>query len=93
MAFQDAEIMSITQVSSDCKQFTITLDDGTFEGVPGDHTALQTPNGTNPYSVLSVTDSQIGLMLRAYGTDGVADSCMPERLETLSASTPDCWAT
>lgn len=73
MSFQDAIITSISKISPDCKQYILELDEGTFTGEAGQHTALQTDNGVKPYSVLAVDDTQIGLMIRAYGTDGVAD--------------------
>ena len=73
MSFQDAIITSISKISPDCKQYILELDEGTFTGEAGQHTALQTNNGVKPYSVLAVDDTQIGLMIRAYGTDGVAD--------------------
>lgn len=73
MSFSEATITRITEVSPDCKQFVIELDDGTFTGAAGQHTALQTENGVKPYSVLAVNGSRIGLMIRAYGTNGVAD--------------------
>jgi NAD(P)H-flavin reductase len=73
MAFSEATITSISQISPDCKQYIVELDNGSFEGEPGQHTAIQTENGVKPYSVLAVDDTRIGLMLRAYGTDGVAD--------------------
>lgn len=73
MAFFEATITSISEISPDCKQYIVELDDGSFDGKPGQHTAIQTENGVKPYSVLAVDDTRIGLMLRAYGTDGVAD--------------------
>ncbi|MBB6646116.1 FAD-dependent oxidoreductase [Halobellus ruber] len=72
-SFQKATITSVTEISSDCKQYIIELNEGTFTGEAGQHTALQTDNGVKPYSVLAVDDTRIGLMIRAYGTDGVAD--------------------
>lgn len=73
MSFQKATITSITEISPDCKQYLVELNDGTFTGEAGQHTALQTEKGVKPYSVLGVDETEIGLMLRAYGTDGVAD--------------------
>ena len=73
MAFTDATITRITQVSPDCKQYTVSLDDGEFTGEPGQHTVLRTDAGTKPYSVLAVDTDRVTLLLRAYGTDGVAD--------------------
>lgn len=73
MAFSEATITSISEISPDCKQYIVELNDGSFNGKPGQHTAIQTENGVKPYSVLAVDDTRIGLMLRAYGTDGVAD--------------------
>lgn len=73
MAFSEATITSVSEISPDCKQYIVELNDGSFDGKPGQHTAIQTDNGVKPYSVLAVDDTQIGLMLRAYGTDGVAD--------------------
>lgn len=63
----------ITRVSPDCKQYVVELDEGTFDGEAGQHTAVRTPAGVKPYSALVVDDDRIGLMIRAYGTDGVAD--------------------
>jgi 2-polyprenylphenol hydroxylase and related flavodoxin oxidoreductases len=71
--FEKATITSVTEISPDCKQYVLRLNSGTFTGEAGQHTALQTDKGVKPYSVLSVDASRIGLMLRAYGTDGVAD--------------------
>lgn len=73
MAFREATITSITEVSPDCKQYIIDLNEGEFTGEAGQHTALQTDAGVKPYSVLAVTETRVALMLRAYGTDGVAD--------------------
>lgn len=73
MSFSEATITRITEISPDCKQFIIELNKGTFTGEAGQHTALQTANGVKPYSVLAVNESKVGLMIRAYGTDGVAD--------------------
>jgi 2-polyprenylphenol hydroxylase and related flavodoxin oxidoreductases len=73
MAFDDATITDVTEISPDCKQYIIELNDGSFTGEAGQHTAIQTDNGVKPYSVLAVDETRIGLMLRAYGTDGVAD--------------------
>lgn len=73
MAFTDAAIERITQVSPDCKQYIISLDEGEFTGEAGQHTALRTDVGVKPYSVLAVDADRICLMIRAYGTDGVAD--------------------
>lgn len=71
--FQKSTITSITKISPDCKQYIIELNEGTFTGEAGQHTAVQTDNGVKPYSVLAVDETRIGLMIRAYGTDGVAD--------------------
>ena len=73
MGFSDAQIRSITQISPDCTQYVIKLDSGTFNGQAGQHTALRTPVGVKPYSALVVDGDRIVLMIRAYGTDGVAD--------------------
>ncbi len=73
MSFSKATVVSITEISPDCKQYIIELEAGTFAGEAGQHTALQTDNGVKPYSVLAVNNSRVGLMIRAYGTDGVAD--------------------
>lgn len=73
MAFHKAIISSITEISPDCKQYIVELNEGTFTGEAGQHTALQTDSGVKPYSVLGVDETRIGLMLRAYGTGGVAD--------------------
>ncbi len=73
MSFETATITGITEVSPDCKQYTLELEQGTFTGEAGQHTALQTDNGVKPYSVLAVAETSIGLMIRAYGTGGVAD--------------------
>ncbi|MFW6435837.1 MAG: F420H(2):quinone oxidoreductase [Halovenus sp.] len=74
MAFEPATITSISEVSPDCKQYLIELTSGEFVGEPGQHTALKTDAGVKPYSVLAVDGARVCLMLRAYGTDGVADS-------------------
>lgn len=73
MSFDKATISAITEISPDCKQYIVELDEGTFTGEPGQHVALKTDSGVKPYSVLAVDETRIGLMLRAYGTDGVAD--------------------
>ncbi len=73
MSFRKATIAAITEISPDCKQYIIELNEGTFTGEAGQHTALQTDSGVKPYSILGVDEARIGLMLRAYGTDGVAD--------------------
>lgn len=73
VGFTDATITRITRVSPDCKQYTVSVDDAEFTGEPGQHTALRTDAGTKPYSVLAVDDDRIILLIRAYGTDGVAD--------------------
>lgn len=73
MAFREATITGVTEISPDCKQYIVELNEGEFTGEPGQHTALQTEAGVKPYSVLAVDETQIALMLRAYGTDGVAD--------------------
>lgn len=73
MPLEEATITSVTPISPDCKQYIIELDQGTFTGEAGQHTALRTENGVKPYSVLAVDEARIGLMIRAYGTDGVAD--------------------
>lgn len=46
--------------------------EGTFREA-GQHTAPKADSGVKPYSVLAVDEARIGLMFRAYGTDGVAD--------------------
>lgn len=73
MTFETATITSISEVSPDCKQYLIELDRGEFTGEPGQHTAVKTDKGVKPYSVLAVDGARVCLMLRAYGTDGVAD--------------------
>lgn len=73
MPFRKATIARVTEISPDCKQYVVELNEGTFTGEAGQHTALQTDSGVKPYSVLAVDETRIGLMLRAYGTDGVAD--------------------
>lgn len=73
MSFRKATITGVTELSPDCKQYIVELNEGTFTGEAGQHTALQTDSGVKPYSVLAVDETRIGLMLRAYGTDGVAD--------------------
>ena len=73
MPLEQATITSITEISPDCKQYILELDEGTFTGEAGQHTAVQTENGVKPYSVLAVDGASIGLMIRAYGTGGVAD--------------------
>ncbi len=71
--FRKATITGVTEISPDCKQYIVELNEGRFTGEAGQHTALQTDRGVKPYSVLAVDEARIGLMLRAYGTDGVAD--------------------
>lgn len=73
MSFSKATVTGVTEISPDCKQYIVELSEGTFTGEAGQHTALQTDKGVKPYSVLAVDETKIGLMLRAYGTDGVAD--------------------
>lgn len=73
MSFHRATVTSITEISPDCKQYIVELTEGTFTGEAGQHTALKVDSGVKPYSVLAVDGAKIGLMLRAYGTDGVAD--------------------
>lgn len=73
MPLEQATITSVTRTSPDCKQYIVELNQGTFSGEAGQHTALRTENGVKPYSVLAVDEARIGLMIRAYGTDGVAD--------------------
>ncbi len=74
MSRQSATITAITDISPDCRQYTLELESGTFSGHPGQHTSIKTPDsGVKPYSVLAVNETQILLMLRAYGTGGVAD--------------------
>lgn len=73
MPFEEATITGITEISPDCNQYVVELGQGTFTGEAGQHTALQTEKGVKPYSVLAVDDTKVGLMIRAYGTDGVAD--------------------
>mgnify|MGYP003871329089 CR=1 FL=1 len=73
MPFTDATIEAITQISPDCKQYILSSDEAEFTGEAGQHTALRTDAGTKPYSVLAVDGDRISLMIRAYGTDGVAD--------------------
>ncbi|TSD08757.1 F420H(2):quinone oxidoreductase [Haloglomus irregulare] len=73
MSFSRATITGITDISPDCRQYVVELDDGEFAGEAGQHTAIRTDDGVKPYSVLAVDGARVGLMLRAYGTDGVAD--------------------
>ncbi len=73
MGFSEAQIRSITQISPDCTQYVLRLDSETFDGQAGQHTALRTPAGVKPYSTLVVDRDRLVLMIRAYGTDGVAD--------------------
>lgn len=73
MSFVEATITRITEISPDCNQYIVKLNKGTFSGEAGQHTAIKTENGVKPYSVLGVDETKIGLMLRAYGTEGVAD--------------------
>lgn len=73
MALSDARVTGITRISPDCKQYILELDEGEFEGEAGQHTAVRTPSGVKPYSVLAVDGERVALMIRAYGTDGVAD--------------------
>ncbi|MFB6233134.1 MAG: FAD-dependent oxidoreductase [Haloarculaceae archaeon] len=73
MPFETATITGVTEISPDCKQYIVELEEGTFTGEAGQHTALKTDNGVKPYSVLAVDETRVALMLRAYGTDGVAD--------------------
>ncbi len=73
LSFSDANITAITEVSPDCKQYVVEVDEETFEGQAGQHTVLRTPAGVKPYSVLVCDGPRAALMIRAYGTDGVAD--------------------
>jgi NAD(P)H-flavin reductase len=73
MSFAKATLTSVTEISPDCRQYILELNQGTFTGEAGQHTAIQTDNGVQPYSVLAVDEIRIGLVIRAYGTDGVAD--------------------
>jgi NAD(P)H-flavin reductase len=73
VSFTTATIERISRISPDCKQYTIALTEGEFTGETGQHTVLRTEAGTKPYSVLAVDAERITLMIRAYGTDGVAD--------------------
>ena len=73
MSFSKATVNSVTQISPDCTQYIVALDEGRFTGEAGQHTAIKNDNGVKPYSVLGVDGKKVGLMLRAYGTDGVAD--------------------
>lgn len=74
MAFQDATVTATTAVSPDCTQYVVELDEGTFTGEAGQHTAIRTENGVKPYSTIAVDGARVVLMLRAYGVDGVADA-------------------
>lgn len=73
MGFSDAQVRSVTRISPDCTQYVLGLESGTFDGQAGQHTALRTPAGVKPYSTLVVDGNRIVLMIRAYGTEGVAD--------------------
>jgi NAD(P)H-flavin reductase len=71
---EPATVTAITDISGDCRQYVLELETGEFDGEPGQHTSLRTPEErVKPYSVLAVDGRRVGLLIRAYGTDGVGD--------------------
>lgn len=70
---EEATITNISRLSPDVRQYIVELVDGTFTGEPGHHTLVSNDSGdVKPYSVLSVDEDQIILMIRNYGGDGVS---------------------
>jgi ferredoxin-NADP reductase len=81
---EDARIAQISLITPDVRQYTVELLDGSFDGEPGQHTAIRKPpdedgdGGVKPYSTLAVDDSRIVLMIRTY-EDGTVSKYMGER--------------
>lgn len=65
---QEATITAKTQVTPDVYQYTITLDEGEFDGELGQHTVL-TGDGVDsskPYTAVGLDKDSIVLMIRSY---------------------------
>jgi ferredoxin-NADP reductase len=81
---EDARIAQISRITPDVRQYTVELLDGSFDGEPGQHTAVRKPpeengdGGVKPYSTLAVDDSRVVLMIRTYD-DGTVSKYMGER--------------
>lgn len=81
----DATITSITSLSPDVRQYSLSLVDGIFDGAPGQHTIVHThsddgdgPGAARPYSVIAVRDDTIVVAIRGY-EHGTVSSYMHQR--------------
>lgn len=70
----EATIVKITRISPDVRQYTVELENGQFDGKPGQHTVISHPDGLRkPYSVLTVDGNRAVFMIRNVGGDGVSN--------------------
>lgn len=68
-----AKIVDITKISPDVNQYTLQLEESTFEGKPGQHTVISTDDGfRKPYSVLTLEEDEAVFMIRDVGNGGVS---------------------
>jgi NAD(P)H-flavin reductase len=70
---QEAKIISLTRVSPDVRQYTVELNEGKFDGEPGQHTVIAKSDGfKKPYSALTVDGGRAVFMIRSVAEDGVS---------------------
>lgn len=68
-----AKVVDVTEISPDVNQYTLRLEEGVFEGQPGQHTVISTDDGfRKPYSVLTLEEDEAVFMIRDVGNGGVS---------------------
>ena len=73
MDLEEAVIENITRISPDVRQYTLSLKNEKFDGIPGGHTIISQPDGfKKPYSVLCVEGSRALFMIRDVKNGGVS---------------------
>lgn len=71
---EKSEIVDITRLSPDVRQYVVKLEDEEFQGEAGQHTLIQNESGDiKPYSILGVDGDEAILMIRNYGGEGVSN--------------------
>lgn len=73
LAIEKATVVEITRISPDVRQYTLQLEEGTFDGNPGQHTVIGKPDRfKKPYSILTVDGNRAVFMIRNVADDGVS---------------------
>lgn len=70
---EKATVVEIARLSPDVRQYTLELEEGDFDGQPGQHTVISTDDGfRKPYSVLTCDGNRAVFMIRDVGNGGVS---------------------